>query len=375
MTQNSPILTTTRNALLDPLQTVTGIVERRSTMPILSNVLIENSRGQTSILGTDLEIQTRTTAVNSNDDPDFRLTLNAKKLQDILRTLPDQAPVRFYQKANSQLELRSGKGKYTLETLPAEDFPLMNVESGVKACFSMRQDALREMLSQVQYAMAVQDIRFYLNGLLMQAEGNMLRLVATDGHRLAYTQHTIDANLPPCEVILPRKTIAELLKLLSFPEELVTVDFLESQIRFSARNTIVVSKIVEGKFPDYNRVIPQDNDKIFQLSRVGFLTTLERVAILADDKTKAVNLHIAPGLMLIKYTNGKEEAQEELEIAYQGVELEINFNVQYLTDVLRNLHSDDVKMAFGDSTRSMLLTMPDNGDFKYIVMPMSVEIV
>ena len=372
MTQNTPILTTTRNALLDPLQTVTGIVERRSTMPILSNVLIENSRGQTSILGTDLEIQTRTTAANSNDDPDFRLTVNAKKLQDILRTLPDQAPVKFYQKANSQLELRSGKGKYTLETLPAEDFPLMNVESGVKACFSLRQDAFREMLTQVQYAMAVQDIRFYLNGLLMQAEGNMLRLVATDGHRLAYTQHTIDANLPHCEVILPRKTIAELLKLLSFPEELVTVDFLDSQIRFSARNTIVVSKIVEGKFPDYNRVIPQDNDKIFQLSRVGFLSTLERVAILADDKTKAISLHIAPGVMLIKYSNGKEDAQEELEIAYQGAELEINFNVQYLTDVLRNLHSDDVKMAFGDATRSMLLTMPDNSDFKYIVMPMRI---
>ncbi|MDO5686399.1 MAG: DNA polymerase III subunit beta [Neisseria sp.] len=365
------ILKANRDALLKPLQTVTGIVERRHTLPILSNVLMENKNGQTSLLGTDLEIQIHTDGPQS-DTPDFRLTVNAKKLQDILRALPDTAEVSLEQEQN-QLTVKAGKGRFNLQTLNPDDFPTMNVAEDISACFTLKQELLREMLSQVQYAMAVQDIRFYLNGLLMQVDGDQLRLVATDGHRLAFSQAKIEAQLPFAEVILPRKTVLELFKLLSFPNEPVTVEFLHNQIRFRARDTVIVSKIVEGKFPDYNRVIPQDNDKIFEINRSTLLSALERAAILASEKFRGVSIAIRPGIMSITCTNNEQEkAQEELEIAYQGSELEMGFNILYLMDVLRNLHSEDIRLAFGDSARSMLMSIPDNADFKYIVMPMRI---
>ncbi len=365
------ILKANRDALLKPLQTVTGIIERRHTLPILSNVLIENKNGQTGMLGTDLEIQIHTDGPQT-DTPDFRLTVNAKKLQDILRALPDNAEV-LLQQEQTQLTVKAGKGRYNLQTLNPDDFPTMNVGEDIAACFTVKQEQLREMLSQVQYAMAVQDIRFYLNGLLMQAENNQLRLVATDGHRLAFSQAKIEAQLPFSEVILPRKTVLELFKLLSFPNEPVTVEFLHNQIRFRTRDTVIVSKVVEGKFPDYNRVIPQDNDKIFQINRTTLLAALERASILASEKFRGVNLGICPGLMSITCSNSEQEkAQEDLEIAYQGEELEMGFNIQYLMDVLRNLHCDDIQLAFGDAARSMLMTIPENPDFKYIVMPMRI---
>jgi DNA polymerase-3 subunit beta len=229
------------------------------------------------------------------------------------------------------------------------------------------------MLSQVQYSMAVQDIRYYLNGLLMQAEGDQLRLVATDGHRLAYSSTTIDADLPKSEIILPRKTVLELFKLLNQPNEPITIELLNNQVRFRCNDTVIVSKIVDGKFPDFNRVIPLDNDKIFLVGRTQLLGALERAAILANEKFRGVRLQLNPGVMRVLCSNNEqEEAQEELEIAYQGNELEVGFNISYLMDVLRNVHADDLQLAFGDANRSTLFTIPDNPNFKYIVMPMRI---
>lgn len=365
------ILETNKDALLKPLQTVTGIVERRHTLPILSNVLIDCQDGQVGLLGTDLEIQIHTDGPKSELE-DFKLTVNAKKLQDILRALPDNATIKM-EHEGTQLTVKAGKGRYNLQTLDARDFPTMDIAENISVVFTLTQEVLREMLSQVQYAMAVQDIRFYLNGLLMQVDGDMLRLVATDGHRLAYAQHKIEANLPKSELVLPRKTVLELFKLLAFPNEPITIEFLHNQVRFSARDTIIVSKIVEGKFPDYERVIPQDNNKIFRLSRTVFLDSLERASILASEKFKGTTLSVKPGLLVITCINNEQEkAQEEIEIAYQGEEVELSFNIQYLMDVLRNLHSEDVQLAFGAQMQSMLLTIPDNNDFKYIVMPMRI---
>ena len=304
------ILEAERDTLLKPLQAVTGIVERKHTLPILSNVLIERTGGQTNILATDLEIQIHTHGPHT-DAEDFRITTNAKKLQDILRALPEGAIVAL-DWAQNRLTLKAGKSRFALQTLPAEDFPLMSI--GV-----------------------------------------------------------IDADLPKAEVILPRKTVLELFKLLNRPEEPVTVELLNNQVRFRCNDTVVVSKVVDGKFPDFNRVIPQDNDKIFLLGRQPFLGALERAAILANEKFRGVRLQLRPGLLSVLCSNSEqEEAREELEIAYQGAELEVGFNINYLMDVLRNVHAEDIQLAFGDANRSTLFTIPDNADFKYIVMPMRI---
>ncbi|ASK27045.1 DNA polymerase III subunit beta [Neisseria chenwenguii] len=365
------ILQADRDSLLKPLQAVTGIVERRHTLPILSNVLIEGSGGQTNILATDLEIQINTAGPEAQSG-DFRITTNAKKFQDILRALPDSAVVSL-DWADNRLTLKAGKSRFALQTLPAEDFPQMSVGENVSASFSLTQETFKNMLSQVQYSMAVQDIRYYLNGLLMQVEGNQLRLVATDGHRLAYSAAQIDADLPKTEVILPRKTVLELFKLLNQPSEAINVELLDNQVRFRCNDTVIVSKVIDGKFPDYNRVIPLDNDKIFVLSRTDLLGALERASILANEKFRGARLFLQSGLLSVVCSNNEqEEAREELEIAYQGGELEVGFNIGYLMDVLRNIHSDDMQLAFGDANRSTLFTVPNNPNFKYIVMPMRI---
>lgn len=365
------ILQTDRDSLLKPLQAVTGIVERKHTLPILSNVLLESQNGKIHILATDLEIQIHTQGAE-NDKGDFRLTTNAKKLQDILRALPDSAIVQL-DWADNRLTLKAGKSRFNLQTLPAEDFPTMSIEGNIEATFTLTQETLKNMISQVQYSMAVQDIRYYLNGLLMQVEGDQLRLVSTDGNRLAYSASQIDTQLPKTEVILPRKTVLELNKLLNQPNEDITVELLGNQVRFICNGTVIVSKVINGKFPDYNRVIPLDNEKIFVISRTDLLGALERSSILANDKIRGVKLFLSAGLLRISCTNNEqEEAQEELEIAYQGSELETSFNINFLTDMLRNLHSDDVQIAFGDASKSTLFTLPNESNFKYIVMPMRI---
>lgn len=366
------ILQTSRDALLKPLQAATGIVERKHTLPILSNVLLESKNGQVHILATDLEIQIHTQGAE-NDKGNFRITTNAKKLQDILRALPESANVQL-DLAEHKLTLKAGKSRFNLQTLPADDFPTMNIAEATDTTFSLSQEMLKNMISQVQYSMAAQDIRYYLNGLLMQVEGNELRLVATDGHRLAFIYTTIDANFAQKQnVILPRKTVLELTKLLNQPKENITIELLENQVRFQCNDTVLVSKVIDGKFPDYNRVIPLDNDKIFVINRSTLLGALERSAILANEKFRGVRLQLSAGNLKVSCSNNEqEEASEELEIAYQGAELEVGFNIQFLMDVLRSTNSDDIQIAFGDVNRSTLFTIPNNAEFKYIVMPMRI---
>ena len=366
------ILQAERDALLKPLLAVTGIVERRHTLPILSNVLIEKKGAEVGFLATDLEIQITTASAETLPGEDFRLTTSAKKLQDILRAIPDKAQVTLEQQ-DGRLTLKAGKSRFNLQTLPAEDFPLLSVNGSPQAVFTLQQSELRRLISQVQYAMAVQDIRYYLNGLLMQTEGNEVRLISTDGHRLAFSSSHVEAELPKAEVILPRKTILELYKLLADSDETITIEVLSNQVRFSFGSTVIISKVVDGKFPDYNRVIPLDNDKIFLIERLTFLHALQRAAILANEKFRGVRLVLRAGALSILCTNSEqEEAEEELEIGFDGGSLEIGFNINYLLDVLTNLPADTLQLAFGDANRSALFTIPDVSDFKYIVMPMRI---
>jgi DNA polymerase-3 subunit beta len=367
------IIETDRDTLLKPLQTVTGIVERRHTLPILSNVLIERGQGKISFVATDLEIQITTSTEDTDPtSEEYAVTVAAKKLQDILRALPDKAQV-ILETGENRLHAKAGKSRFNLQTLPVEDFPRFPESAEPQGKITVQQKELKHILSMVQYAMAQQDIRYYLNGLLLLMEENYLRVVATDGHRLAYALMALNEPQTKTEVILPRKVVLELARLLNDSEEPVTVEILQNQVRFSFSNIILVSKVVDGKFPDYNRVIPTGYEKQFVINRLLLLQTLQRASILSNEKFRGVRLILTTGNLRIVCNNSEqEEAQEELELQYDGEALDIGFNITYLLDVLNNLNSETVQCSLGDANSSALISIPGNDDFKYVVMPMRI---
>ena len=366
------VLKATQGKVLSVLQSVAGIVERRHTLPILANVLIRKTGSQVQLTTSDLEIQIRTTADLDGDSGNFTTTVGARKLIDILRSMPSDQTVSL-ESAQNKLILKGGKSRFTLQTLPAEDFPLVQEAATFGPAFSVPQKVLKDLLNQVSFAMAVHDIRYYLNGILFVAEGKQLSLVATDGHRLAFSSAMLDVEVPKQEVILPRKTVLEMQRLLSDKEGAIEMQFASNQAKFSFEGMEFVTKLVEGKFPDYNRVIPKNHKNIITLGRVSLLASLQRTAILTSDKFKGVRLNIEPGTLRVASNNAEqEEAVDELDIDYAGEEIEIGFNVTYLIDALANMDQDMVKMELADSNSSALLTIPDNATFKYVVMPMRI---
>ena len=366
------VLKATQDKVLAALQSVAGIVERRHTLPILANVLIRKTGASLQLTASDLEIQIRTTAELQGDTGDFTTTVGARKLIDILRTMPADQTVSLESNA-SKVILKGGKSKFTLQTLPAEDFPLVQEAANFGPMFSVPQKTLKDLLSQVAFAMAVHDIRYYLNGILFVAEGKQLSLVATDGHRLAFASATLDIEVPRQEVILPRKTVLELQRLLSDAEGAIDMQFANNQAKFSFGDMEFVTKLVEGKFPDYNRVIPKNHRNSVTLGRAALLATLQRTAILTSDKFKGVRLSVEPGCLRVASNNAEqEEAVDELDIDYGGDTIEIGFNVTYLIDALSNMSQDMVKLELSDGNSSALFTIPDNATFKYVVMPMRI---
>ena len=366
------VLKATQDKFLGVLQSVAGIVERRHTLPILANVLIRKTGAQLQLTTSDLEIQIRTSAELGGDEGDFTTTVGARKLIDVLRSMPSDQTVSL-ESAQNKLVLKGGKSRFTLQTLPAEDFPLVQEADSFGPVFSVPQKVLKELLSQVSFAMAVHDIRYYLNGILFVAEGKQLSLVATDGHRLAFSSATLDVEVPRQEVILPRKTVLEMQRLLSDKEGAIEMQFAANQAKFSFEGMEFVTKLVEGKFPDYNRVIPKNHQNIVILGREPLLRSLQRTAILTSEKFKGVRLNIEPGTLRVASNNAEqEEAVEELDIDYGGDSIEIGFNVTYLIDALNNMNQDMVKIELADSNSSALLTIPDNAAFKYVVMPMRI---
>jgi len=366
------VLKTTQEKVLSVLQSVAGIVERRHTLAILANVLIRKTGAALQLTTSDLEIQIRTTAELEGDGGDFSTTVGARKLIDILRTMPPEQIVSIESSA-SKLILKGGKSKFTLQTLAAEDFPLVQEAANFGPMFSVPQKTLKSLLGQVSFAMAVHDIRYYLNGILFVAEGMQLSLVATDGHRLAFASATLDVEVPRQEVILPRKTVIELQRLLSDAEGAIEMQFANNQAKFSFDGMEFVTKLVEGKFPDYNRVIPKNHRNIITLGRAALLATLQRAAILTSDKFKGVRLSVEPGSLRVASNNAEqEEAVDELDIDYGGPSIEIGFNVTYLLDALGNMSQDMVRLELSDGSSSALFTIPDNAAFKYVVMPMRI---
>jgi DNA polymerase-3 subunit beta len=361
-----------RDDLLAPLAAVSGIIERRHTLPILSNVLVERSGEALAFLATDIEIQiTARSALAAGADA-RGMTVGARKLLDILRALPEDAEVSL-QPQDKRLLVKAGKSRFSLQTLPAEDFPRLARASGEVARFAMPQNALRRLLGLVQYAMAQQDIRYYLNGLLVVVEGTELKLVATDGHRLAFASSTLPASLPRQEAIVPRKTVIELSKLLGETDDEVRIELSAAQAAFSFGAIELVSKLIDGKFPDYTRVIPTQHKNRLQTEREPLRQALQRAAILSNEKFRGVRWVLGDGSLKIVSSNAdQEEAQEELEVNYAGDALDIGFNVNYLLDVLNNVAGSGLECAFGDSSSSALISYGSEQGFKYVVMPMRI---
>ena len=361
-----------RDALLKPLQAVTGIVEKRHTLPILSNVLVECRQGELQLVATDLEIQVCTRCEAGAGAAEQSLTVSARKLQDILRSLPEGSEVTL-DAQNNRLQVRAGRSRFNLQTLPAADFPLLGDAGAPLAKVSLPQKDLRELLLLVQFSMAQQDIRYYLNGMLLVLDGGEIRVVATDGHRLSYASGGVAQQEQKHEVILPRKAVLELARLMSDSGDPVQVELYASQVKFRFGAIELTTKIIDGKFPDYNRVIPTSYQKRVALNRILLLQALQRAAILSNEKFRGVRWMLTGNSLRISCTNNEqEEAQEELEIDYSGEPLDVGFNITYLLDVLNNVESEQIDCAFGDANSSMLVTLPDRSEYRYVVMPMRI---
>ncbi len=361
-------LTAPREALLKPLQAVIGVVERRQTMPILANVLVVAKGNEVSITATDLEVELVATT-DATVEADGEVTVPGRKLLDICRALPDDAVVSI-SLSGDKLAVKSGRSKFSLATLPAAEFPTVediNAENSVE----LSQTLLGRLLEKTHFAMAQQDVRYYLNGLLLETGKNMLRAVATDGHRLSLCQVPLDnAKLAEHQVIVPRKGVLELQRLMSGEGDL-KIELGSNHIRIQLDGIRFTSKLIDGRFPEYERVIPKDTSNKLSADREAFRSALQRTAILSNEKYRGIRLIIRSGAIVLQAHNPEqEEAEEELEIEYTGDDIEIGFNVNYLLDALGAVESDSVSLALVDGNSSCLLREPDVDDCKYVVMPM-----
>jgi DNA polymerase-3 subunit beta len=361
------------STLLGPLQFVTGIVERRHTLPILSNVLVDVEEHAVHFLATDLEVQIRATAKLETPHKPGSLTVGAKKLQDILRALPPDADTALDTK-ESRLTVKAGKSRFALQTLSASDFPKITEAKDEATTVSIPQRDFKRVLGLVQFAMAVQDIRYYLNGVLLSCDGTTMRVVATDGHRLSMASYKLAEPVGKIEAILPRKTVLELIKLLDESDDPLTMTMHQSQVKFTFAGIEIVSKIVEGKFPDYTKVIPSGYTNHVQLDRGEFQAALQRASILSNDKIRGVRLVFTKdSLSIICSNNEQEEAEESLAIDYGRDAMDIAFNIAYLLDALSHLHGETIQLSLGEANMSSaLITQPGSEDFKYVVMPMRI---
>ena len=360
-----------REALLKPLNLVAGVVERRQTLPILSNVLLDLEGDQLSMTGTDLEVELvgRVTLAQAAES-DGAITVPARKLADICKSLPDQAQIEFRQE-EERLVVRCGRSRFSLSTLAASEFPNIEGSAGSHD-FSVKQGDLKRLIERTSFAMAQQDVRYYLNGMLWEVQAEGLRVVSTDGHRLALC--SLEMAIPGAEttqVILPRKGVNELSRLLMDDNADVRLVIGSNHVRAMTTDFTFTSKLVDGKFPDYNRVLPKGSDKLVLGSRDELRQAFSRASILSNEKYRGVRLLLSDGNLKIVANNPEqEEAEETVSVDYQGESLEIGFNVSYLLDVLAVLSGEQVKISLADANSSALLEESEEGDSTYVVMPM-----
>jgi len=360
-----------RDALLKPLNLVAGVVERRQTLPILANILLVVEGERVSLTGTDLEVElVGRVALPAAAGESGEVTVPARKLVDICKSLPEGSDIQFTS-AEGKLTVKSGRSRFTLSTLPAREFPNVEDSMGTHK-FTVKQGQLKRLIERTAFAMAQQDVRYYLNGMLWELEAKQIRVVATDGHRLAMCTLATDLNITEkTQVILPRKGVIELSKLLLDEEAEITVVIGSNHIRATTEDFTFTSKLVDGKFPDYERVLPRAADKILLGSRQELRQAFSRTAILSNEKYRGVRLKLTENNLEIVANNPEqEEAEEVVSVDYQGDSLEMGFNVGYLLDVLGVLSGEQIKMSLADPNSSALLEEIESGDSLYVVMPM-----
>jgi DNA polymerase-3 subunit beta len=356
-----------REALLKPLQAVIGVVERRQTMPILSNVLLVAKEGQLSVTATDLEVELVAQA-EVETEAGGEITVSGRKLLDICRALPEGSVLNV-SASGEKLAVRAGRSRFNLATLPAAEFPVVDdIKAGQS--ISVPQEILGRLFDKTHFSMAQQDVRYYLNGLLLETGAGVLRAVATDGHRLALCQAEVDGKLDEQQVIVPRKGVLELQRLMSGDGE-VNMELGSNHVRIHLDGIRFTSKLIDGRFPEYERVIPKESANELKADRGAFQGALQRTAILSNEKYRGIRLVIRDsGVILQAHNPEQEEAEEELEVEYAGEDIEIGFNVNYLLDALGAVEGDEVTLSVQDSNSSCLIRQPGKDDCKFVVMPM-----
>jgi len=361
-------LTASKEDLLAPLQSVIGVVERRQTMPILANVLLIAKDGKLRLAGSDLEVELVAEHPVSVQQPG-EITVPGRKLLDILRALPDKTSVAMAREGD-RVSLKAGRSRFTLASLPAAEFPVIE-EIHAQQQIVVGQKDLRRLIDKTHFSMAQQDVRYYLNGMLLEIDGATLRSVATDGHRLAMSEVRID---PPAktaqQVIVPRKGALELQRLLS-DEGFVTIAIGTNHVRLQIGDIRFTSKLIDGRFPEYARVIPAAPQRVITADRGLLRQALQRTAILSNEKYRGIRLNAKDALLTIQAHNPEqEEAEDQIEVGYQGDEVEIGFNVNYLLDALSAIEGEQVELGLADSSSSCLIRAPGTSETKYVVMPM-----
>lgn len=359
-----------RDILLKPLQLIAGVVERRQTLPILANVLLRLKDNTLELVGTDLEVELLGRINVEHSVTSGAITVPARKFMDICRSLPEEAEIELSVEG-SKLYVRSGKSRFNLTTLPANQFPNTE-EVSAETEFSVPQQDLCQLIEATQFAMAQQDVRYYLNGMLWEVRRDSLRTVTTDGHRLAYSITDIRAQTDNIQVIVPRKAVMELGRLLSEAESEVTVTLGRNHLRVKTVDYVFTSKLIDGRFPDYEKVIPQVLEKCLVVDRDILKQALSRVAILVSEKHRSVRLELKTNLLKVATNNpdDQEKAEEEVAVGYMGPEMEIAFNINYLIDALNALPGGEVKLSMAGSDSSVRIEGLNEDTSIYVVMPM-----
>ena len=359
-----------RETLLHPLQVVSSVVERRQTLPVLSNVLVNCRNNKLTLTGTDLEVEMIAKASLDQEADEGETTLPARKILDICRALPEEAMISLTTDGDKAI-IRSGRSRFTLSCLPASDFPNIEpIDSPFE--FSISQSALKDLIEQTQFSMAQQDVRYYLNGLMLEIANNSLKAVATDGHRLAISEVPTDIEIADTrQIIIPRKGVTELARLLEDTERQVHVQVGQNHIKVDFPDISFTSKLIDGKFPNYQQVIPASPTKILSCDRQALYQAFARASVLSNEKYRGMRLQLSDNLLKATVHNPEqEEAEEELEVSYSGEEFEIGFNVAYFIDALAAIKSDDVEVHFIDANHSCLVNGKDDLASKYVIMPM-----
>ncbi|MFO1454699.1 MAG: DNA polymerase III subunit beta [Steroidobacteraceae bacterium] len=361
-------LTAPREEILAPLQSVIGVVERRQTMPVLSNVLLSARNNRLSLTGTDLEVElvaTRELQVSQAGE----ITVPGRKFLDILKALPDEVEVTLTTEGD-RLVIKAGRSRFTLATLPAAEFPLVD-EINAQQTLKLSHGEFRRLIDKTHFSMAQQDVRYYLNGMLLEAEGKQLRAVATDGHRLALCETSLEiASKSKQQVIVPRKGVLELQRILGESGD-IELAIGTNHVRAQIGGIRFTSKLIDGRFPEYGRVIPANANRIIDADRDTLRHALQRTAILSNEKYRGIRLNVKPGMLTLQAHNPEqEEAEDQIEVGYTGEEIEIGFNVNYLLDALAAIDTDRVAIGLTDANSSCLIMAPGSASAKYVVMPM-----